>query len=209
MKDKNSVRNPDYWRVPQKPEMIRLAMHSKLSILVLIFFMALGVRMLNWHSSRNQASAVQTSVALNYKHQAQLIRQNGLASLYDSSSLTNNADLLGHPLGYPILVSLIYRVVPESETATQFLQMILDSLASVIISLIAFEFFPTPVGVISGLMAAFAPQFSWNSILPLPDSLAALPILLAVLLIIRTRRQSANRTRMLLFFAGGALAERS
>jgi 4-amino-4-deoxy-L-arabinose transferase-like glycosyltransferase len=205
MKHENSVRNPNHPRVPQKPVVNRLAMRRKLSILVLIFFIALGVRLLNWHSSRNQVSAVQTTVALNYKHQAQLIRRNGLASLYDSSSPTNNPDLLGHPLGYPILVSLIYRVAPESDTATQFLQMILNALASVIISLIAFELFPTPVGIIAGLMAAFAPQFSWNSILLLPDSLAALPILLAVLLIIRTRPQSTNQTRLLLILAGGVL----
>ena len=39
-------------------------------------------------------------------------------------------------------------------------------------------------------MAAFAPQFSWNSILLLPDSLAALPILLAMLLIAAARRRT-------------------
>ena len=63
--------------------------------------------------------------------------------------------------------------------------MILDSLCAVVIFLIACELFPVTVGLIAGLMAAFAPQFSWNSILLLPDSLAALPILLAVLLITR------------------------
>jgi uncharacterized membrane protein len=106
---------------------------------------------------------VQTRVALNYKHQAHLIRQNGLESLYDSSSPTNNPDLLGHPPGYPILVSLIYQLAAESDAASQLLQMILDSFAAVIICLIAFQLFPAAVGVIAGLLAAFAPQFSWNS----------------------------------------------
>ena len=187
---------------------------QKLFILSLIFFTALGVRLINWHGSRDKVSAVQTSVALNYKHQAKLIRENGLASLYDASSSTNNPDLLGHPIGYPILLSLIYRVAPESDTATQLLQMMLDSLAAVVLCLIAFQLFPTAVAIIAGPMAALAPQFSWNSILLLPDSLATLPILLAVLLIVQTRHQHPTRDacvgthrpiRLILILAAGAL----
>lgn len=192
---------PDQLCVPPQPNLNRLAPRRKLLIVALIFFTALGVRVLNWTAHRREVSAVQTSVALNYKHLAGLIRANGLASLYDASSSTSNPDLLGHPPGYPILLSLIYRIASESDTAAQFVQMILDSLSAVIIFLIAVELFPTAVGVIAGLMAAFAPQFSWNSILLLPDSIAALPILLAVLLITRTRQ----RPRLLSLFAAGAL----
>jgi 4-amino-4-deoxy-L-arabinose transferase-like glycosyltransferase len=202
---------PDHLGVPPHPNMKRLARihpRGKLLIVGLIFFIALGVRVLNWGGSHHEVSAVQTSVVLNYKHLAGLIRANGLASLYDASSSTSNPDLLGHPPGYPILLSFVYRGVPqsapESDTATQILQMILDSFAAVIIFLIAVEFFPTAVGLIAGLMAAFAPQFSWNSILLLPDSLAALPILLAILLITRTR-QRPNRSRLLSLLAAGAL----
>ncbi|HEY0431985.1 MAG TPA: glycosyltransferase family 39 protein, partial [Pyrinomonadaceae bacterium] len=157
----------------------------KLLVACLVFFTAFGVRLLNWQSNRGEVAGVQTSVALNYKHLAGLIHQNGLASLYDPSSTTSNPDLLGHPPGYPILLSLVYKVAGDSDTSVQFVQMILDSLSAVIILLIAAELFPVAVSLIAGLMAAFAPQFSWNSILLLPDSLAALPILLALLLITR------------------------
>jgi 4-amino-4-deoxy-L-arabinose transferase-like glycosyltransferase len=205
----------DHLCVPQQPPVNRLAVRLKVLILSLIFLTTLGVRLLNWHDIGNEVSAVQTSVTLNYKHQARLIRENGLASLYDPSSSTSNPDLLGHPLGYPILLSLIYRFAPESDTTTQLVQIILDSLAAVIICLIALELFPTAVAVVAGLMAAFAPQFSWNSILLLPDSLAAIPILLAVLLILRTPRQHTTQAagpesghqskRLLLILAAGAL----
>jgi len=185
-----------------------LTQHRRLLIVALIFFIALGVRLLNWQRSGNEVSAVQTRVALNYKHLAGLIRANGLSSLYDASSSTSNPDLLGHPPGYPILLSFIYRVAPDSDTATQLLQMILDSLSVVIIVLIAFELFPAAVGVIAGLLAALAPQFSWNSILLLPDSFAALPILLAMLLITKTLRQTnpaSNRFSIVSIFFAGAL----
>jgi len=166
-------------------ELHRFFLTRKLLIVALIFFAALGVRLLNWQSHHNEALVVQSSVALNYKHQARLIQANGLGSLYDASSATNNPDLLGHPPGYPILLSFIYRTAGESDAATQGLQMILDSLSAVIVVLLAGELFPFAVGVIAGLLAAFAPQFSWNSLTLLPDSLAALPILLALLIIIK------------------------
>lgn len=180
----------------------------KLLILSLIFCTVLGVRLLNWQAARHEASVVQSKVTLNYKHLAGLIRANGLSSLYDASSSTSNPDLLGHPPGYPILLSFIYRIAPESDTATQLFQMVLDSLSVIVIVLIAFKLFPTAVGVIAGLLAALAPQFSWNSILLLPDSLAALPILLAVLLITRTCRRTnsaSDRSSIVAMLAAGAL----
>lgn len=77
----------------------------------------------------------------------------------------------------------------------------------VIIVLIAFEFFPTTVGLMAGFMSAFAPQFSWNSLTLLPDSLAALPILLAVLIITRAfwRPNRSERSSALSILAAGTL----
>jgi hypothetical protein len=173
----------------------------RILILVLIFFMALGVRLLNWQSHRTEVSEVQTFVVLNYKHLARLIHQNGVASLYEASSSTSNPGLLGHPPGYPIMLSFIYKIAPESDTAVQISQVVLDSLCAVIIFLLAAELLPTAVGTIAGLMAAFAPQFSWNSIQLLPDSLTALPILLALYLIALTR----HRPRILLILIAGML----
>jgi len=161
----------------------------RILILVLIFFTTLGVRLLNWQSHRTKVAEVQTYVVLNYKQLAELIHQNGLASLYSASSSTSNPDLLGHPPGYPILLSFIYKLFPESDSAIQILQAALDSLCAVVVFLLAAELLPTAVGTIAGLMTAFAPQFSWNSIHLLPDSLAALPILLAIYLIAFTRHR--------------------
>jgi 4-amino-4-deoxy-L-arabinose transferase-like glycosyltransferase len=189
----------------ETPDLSSRSSRQHLLILVLIFLIALGVRLLNWQGHHDEALAVQTSVALNYKHQARLIQANGVTSLYDAASGTNNPDLLGHPPGYPILLSFVYRVA-ESDKLAQLLQIICDSLSVVIIVLIACEFFPVAVGLIAGLMAAFAPQFSWNSLTLLPDSLAALPILVAVLVITRTRRRTKQPNRLLLpLLAAGAL----
>ena len=198
---------PDHPSVMGPAAVNRLAPRCRVLVVTLIFFTALGVRLLNWQSHHDEALAVQTSVALNYKHQATLIQANGVASLYDASSSTNNPDLMGHPPGYPILLSVMYRVGGQSDTATQFLQIILDSLSVVVIFLIAFEFFPAAIGLIAGLMTAFAPQFSWNSLTLLPDSLATLPILVAVLIVTRTRqrRYASGRSKLLSILIAGAL----
>jgi 4-amino-4-deoxy-L-arabinose transferase-like glycosyltransferase len=187
------------------PAADRHAPRRKLLALALIFLIALGVRILNWQGHHDEALTVQSSVARNYKDQAGLIQANGLASLYDASSATNNPDLLGHPPGYPILLSFVYRVAPDNDAAAQLLQMILDSLSVIIIMLIAFEFFPAPVGTVAGLLCGFAPQFSWNSITLLPDSLATLPILLAVLIIAMTRRRVSQPSLLSLLGAGALI----
>jgi 4-amino-4-deoxy-L-arabinose transferase-like glycosyltransferase len=195
---------PDRSGVTEPAAVRSLTAHHRLLIVALIFFTALGVRLLNWQGAGNEALTVQTSVALNYKHLAELLRANGLRSLYDASSATSNPDLMGHPPGYPILLSLVYRAGADSDTAIQLLQITLDSVSVVIILLLAFELFPATIGIIAGLLAAFAPQFSWSSLTLLPDSLAALPVLLALLLIVRSRKQN-NRSELLSMFVAGAL----
>ena len=167
----------------------------------LIFLSAFGIRLLVWQNKRTQVPQVQTSVAENYKHLARLLQQNGLASFFDPRSTTSNPDLLGHPPGYSILLTLIYRLVGETDFAAQLFQMLCDSLAAVMIFVIAIELLPFGVGIIAGFMAAFAPQFTWNSILLLPDTLAALPILVAIYLITRALR----RPRWTTILAAGAL----
>lgn len=184
----------------------RPAPQKKVLLLSLIFLIAFGVRLVNWQTKRSEVAVVQSSVVLNYKQQARLIKDNGLASLYDRAAPTNDPDLLGHPLGYPILLSFIYRLASDSDTATQLLQMILDSLSALIIAMIAFEMFRLQVGVIAGLLAALAPQFSWNSMLLLPDTLAAFPILLAILLVARfLRANHVNRKQWVWLAVAGIL----
>jgi len=198
---------PDHLSVTRPAAVNRLTPRCQVLIVTLIFFTALGVRLVNWQTHDDEALAVQTSVALNYKQQARLLQANGVASLYDAASSTNNPDLLGHPPGYPLLLAALYRVAGEHDKVTQFLQIILDSLSVVIIVLIALEFFPAAIGFIAGLLAAFAPQFSWNSLTLLPDSLATLPILLAMLIITKTSRRANDpgRSSMLSLLIAGAL----
>jgi hypothetical protein len=170
----------------------------------LVFAAALGIRLLCWSYVRGEVGAVQTAVTENYKQQARLMVENGIASFFDSGSATNDPELLGHPPGYPFVLALVYEVFGESDTsdaATQVLQIICDSLAAALVLLIAAELLPFGSAVVAGALAAVAPQFCWNCVLLLPDTLAVLPVLLAVLLLLRADKGHA----LLKALAAGAL----
>lgn len=175
---------------------------QRIIIISLIFLTALASGLLVWTNKRAEAAQVQTRVAENYKHLARLLVDNGFSSFLDASSPTTNPDLLGHPPGYSILLAIIYKVAGESDEAAQLFQILFTSVCAVIIFLIAIEFLPFSAGAIAGFMAALAPQFSWNSILLLPDTLAVLPILLTIYLITRALKRPFWATMLV---AGGCI----
>ena len=173
----------------------------RLAICFLIFLLALGVRVLSWHDTRLEVGKVQTAVTGDYQRVAELLRQGGVASFLSSSSPLSDLNTLGHPPGYSILMAGIFSVFGPSNTAVQFGQIICDALAAVMIFLIVAEFLPFSAAVIAGMLAAFSPQFAWNSVLLLPDSLAVLPILLTIYCLAR----AARRPRLVTFIIAGAL----
>src|SRR5436305_15177330 len=65
----------------------------------LVFAAALGVRLLCRRDVRGEVGAVQTAVTENYKQQARLLVENGIASFFRPGSATNDPELLGHPPG--------------------------------------------------------------------------------------------------------------
>lgn len=166
-----------------------------LAACLLIFFLALGVRLLTWHDLRLDVWRVQTYVTSDYKYSAYLLaRRDFKGFLYDISRM-------GHPPGYPVVLAGIFKIWGDSDDAIQLVQVVCDSLAAVVVFMIVFELLPFGVAVIAGLLTALSPQFSYHSVLLLPDSLAVLPILLAVYLIVR----AFKRPQVLTFVLAGAL----
>ena len=174
---------------------------ARFAICLLIFLLAFGVRLLSWHDTRLEVGKVQTTVSDDYKRVAQMIRQGGIASFVSSSSALSDPNTLGHPPGYSILIALIDSVFGESDTAVQFVQIVCDALSAVLIFLIVAELLPTSAAITAGLLAAFSPQFAWNSVLLLPDALAVLPILTAVYCLTR----AAKHPRLFTFVIAGLL----
>lgn len=172
------------------------------SACLLIFLCALGVRVLAWHDSRYEFAKVQSAVTGDYKRVARLLLEGGVAGFFSPASPLSDLNTLGHPPGYSILLAFIYGVYGESNNAIQFTQMLSDGAACVVIFLIAAALLPRGVGVIAGMLAALSPQFAWNSVLLLPDTLAVLFVLLALYCLVLAAQ---TRPRLFLFVVAGML----
>jgi Dolichyl-phosphate-mannose-protein mannosyltransferase len=173
---------------------------ARLSIVLAIFLLAFGVRVLTWHDTRLEVGKVQSAVVADYQRVAELLRTGGVSSFLSSSSPLADLNNLGHPPGYSVLIASVYSL-KHSVTAVQFAQITADSLSAVLIFLIVAELLPFSAGLIAGFLAAFSPQLAWNSVLLLPDSISVLPILLAIYLLAR----ALQKPRILNFLIIGAL----
>ena len=172
----------------------------RIVIAILIFLIAFGVRVLTWHDTRLEVGKVQSAVVADYQRVAELLRAGGVSSFLSSSSPLADLNNLGHPPGYSFLIASVYSL-RHSVATVQFAQITADSLSAVLIFLIVAELFPLTAGVVAGLLAAFSPQFAWNSVLLLPDSISVLPILLAIYLLAR----GLQKPRVINFLIVGAL----
>jgi hypothetical protein len=177
--------------------------HRRIVILCsIIFLVAMCSRLLSWHDNRFEARKVQTAVTEGYKHTGRLLQQGGVHAFFSATSPLSDPNHLGHPPGYSILIAVIFGAFGESDSALQLVQILADAAASVMVFLIALALLNTPAAAaISGLLIALAPQFTYNSVLLLPDSLSVLPILLAVYSLARAYK----RPRLSLFIIAGAL----
>ena len=168
-------------------------------IAVFIFLIAFGVRFLTWHDTRLEVGKVQYGVTADYKRIAQMMRDGGVEVFFTSTSPLANPNTLGHPPGYSILLAITDSIY--SNPRIQFFQITIDALAAVVIFLIVAELFSIGAATVAGMLVAFAPQFAWNSVLLLPDTLAVFPILLAVYLLVR----ATKHPRLVTFIIIGAL----
>jgi hypothetical protein len=167
----------------------------------IIFFVALGCRLLSWQDNRFEARKVQSAVTEGYKHTALLLQQGGIPSFFHADSPLSGPNDLGHPPGYSILIAVVSSFYGESDSALQIIQILADAAAAVLVYLIALSLLSRTVATIAGLLVALAPQFTYNSVLLLPDSLAVLPLLIAVYFLIRASRSQ----RLITFIIVGAL----
>lgn len=164
---------------------------------LLIFLVALGVRLLSWHDTRLEVGKVQSVVVSDYQRAGRLIREGGFSGFFSTSGPLADPNLLGHPPGYPIALAILHAVFGESNNVVQFFQITCDAFAAVVVFLIAIELLQLGVGIIAGFLVAFAPQSSWNSVLLLPDTLAVLPILLAIYFLTRAVKKPRLKTLIL------------
>jgi hypothetical protein len=158
---------------------------------LLIFFIAVGVRLLHWQDSHVGVVSGKTALGGVYKHYAReaerIIEERSL--LYPREPpAEGDARMLLHPPGYAILLAAILMFSDNPQPALWSIQIIGNALAAVLVFLIAAEWLPLRMASAGSLLVALSPHLAYYSLFLLPDSLSVLPILLAVYLISRATR---------------------
>ena len=109
----------------------------------------------------------------------------GQGILMPSISDASDTSLLAHAPGYPIFLSAIYAVTGRNYFNVQLIQNVINSVSPVLMFLIAGNLISWRVGIASGFLTGISHHLSYYSNLVLSDSLCALPILVAIYVLIR------------------------
>ena len=165
-----------------------------------IMLAALGVRLLYWQDSAVEMSAEDTlslNMARQYRREARRILEDGTVLFPRQQTDPGNAMLIVHPPGYSIVMALTFKLFGETEAPLRWLQIICDAAAAVLVFVIAAELLPIGVAVIAATLMALSPHASFYSLRLSPDSLAVLPVLIAVYLLIKAIKQPRLLTMIL------------
>lgn len=157
-----------------------------------IFFVAVGARLLYWQDRHLELSTYDTlhrNMARQYRREALRMLNGGGILFPDEPVDPGDALLLLHPPGYAMLMATSFKFFGESDVPIRWLQILCDAAAAVLTLLIACELLPFAVALLAALMAAVSPQLGYYSLQLSPDSLAALPILAAIIFLIRAMKR--------------------
>ncbi len=149
-----------------------------------LFMVSAGVRLIVWQNNKVGMDEVQHVVTAIYFQDSTTLLRGDLQTFIAGPNPPSDATILLHPPGYPILIAAVGSLF-EGITAFRTVQILINSLAPILVFLIAFTSFGFLTAAIAGFLAAMSPQFAYHSALLLPDELSVLPILLAVYALVR------------------------
>ena len=101
----------------------------------------------------------------------------------------SDTSILSHAPAYSIFLSGVYSLSGRSYFTVQLVQNLINSVSPVLMFLIVGNLISWRVGIAAGLLSGVSHHLSYYSNLILSDSLCALPILIAMYLIVRAGRQ--------------------
>ena len=184
-----------------RPQLSRVQLSLICSV---IFFSALGVRLLTWQDKHVEIVAGQSSLSgvfLRYQKVAQQMLQEGRILYPREQPVSGDARLLAHPPGYSMLLAAISRFGADEYKGLWFVQIVCDAVSALLIFLIALELLNCWVAMIAAMLVALSPHLAYYSLFLTPDSLAVPPILLSVYLVIK----GLKRPRVTGMIIAGAL----
>ncbi|HEY6331240.1 MAG TPA: glycosyltransferase family 39 protein [Blastocatellia bacterium] len=151
-----------------------------------IFLLAISVRALCWEDSRVEIARHETFLTgLVNSYRTEAIRMTNVGGLLFPNQAPESGDarMLVHPPGYSLLLVALKNIT--SYDAVMTLQVALDSITPIIVFLIAEELLGLTIAAVSALLVALSPHLAYYSLWLTPDSLVAVPTLLAIWFLIR------------------------
>jgi len=117
---------------------------------------------------------------------AAILQGEGL--LFVSGVNPSDTGLLSRPPGYSILLAALYRVVGRGLFAAQLVQNVLNALVPALVFLLADTLLGRRTAAFAGLLAALLPHLAYYSALLTPDVVCAIPVLIALVLLVPVAR---------------------
>lgn len=154
-------------------------------ICLTIVCVAVGVRLLQWQNNFLTLDKNMARLTARYKEEAQFLLAGDLTSFVKGSRSQPDTMILSHPPGYPLVIAMVYKISGNSDRALRLFQIACEAITAVLVFLIAARLVPRGAALLAALLAAVAPQLAFHSLWLLPDSLAALPLVAAMLLIVK------------------------
>jgi Dolichyl-phosphate-mannose-protein mannosyltransferase len=173
------------------------------AICAAIFVSALCVRLLHWQDSHVEIVAGKTALSgvfNRYQKESRRILDEGGILYPREPRADGDARMLVHPPGYSILLATIYRLRDDPYLLLWLVQIACDGAAALLVFLIASELLNWRVALIAGMLVAFSPHLAYYSLVLSPDSLAVLPLLIAIYFLIR----ACERPRLITIMVAGA-----
>ena len=164
------------------------------TICLIIFLLAISVRLFHWQDNRPIFPKLFTGMVEHYNPTLGFSLTATSPTLSLVPAPPSDANILTYPPGYPIILSVVFKVFGKADAAMRCFQIVCDAGAAMLVFLIAAELLPVTAAAIAGALAALSPQLAYYSLILIPDSLATLPILLAIYFIIRAKKSNSFRS---------------
>lgn len=146
--------------------------------------LAFAVRLVVWQNNKAAIDGVQYVVSEVYKQDARLLVNGDLRTFLTGPDPPSDATIIMHPPGYPLFIAAFYSVFGENGWF-RMIQILVNSLAAVLVFFLTRRLFDERTGVAAGLLTAISPQFAYHSAILLPDELSTLPVLVALYFLVR------------------------
>jgi dolichyl-phosphate-mannose-protein mannosyltransferase len=182
--------------------------HSRLTrtqvamICATIFVSGVGVRLLHWQDKHVEIVSGKASlfgVFNRYEKEARRMLDSGGILFPRVSPANGDARMLVHPPGYSILLAAIHLLGGNPYTWLWVTQIVGDGAAALLVFLIALQLINWGVAFIAAMLVAVSPHLAYYSLILSPDSLAVLPLLIAIYFYIR----AFKRTRLVNVIVAG------